>query len=94
MAQIPSALKDAAYVAIGFGVLTFQRAQVQRQELSKTVDGARESLEDRLKLVEERLEAVQSDVDKLLDDVETRLPDQARELLKVARGATRSLRSA
>lgn len=93
MPQIPSVVKDAAYIAIGFGVLTFQRVQVQRQELTKAIDAqlgeARESFEDRLKVVEERLEAVQADVDKLLDDVENRLPEQARDLLKVARGAAK-----
>jgi hypothetical protein len=82
MPQIPSVVRDAAYVAIGFGVLTFQRAQVQRRELTETI-------EDRVKLVEERLEAVQKDVDKLFDELETKLPDQARELFHAARGAAK-----
>ena len=34
-----SALKDGAYVAIGLGVLGFQRAQVQRVELTKQLEG-------------------------------------------------------
>jgi hypothetical protein len=32
-----SALKNAAYVAIGFGVIGFQRVQVHRRELTKQV---------------------------------------------------------
>src|ERR1700676_2996288 len=35
------ALKDAAYVAVGFGVLSFQKAQVRRQELAKQVKAQR-----------------------------------------------------
>jgi hypothetical protein len=42
--DIAKALQDAAYVGIGLGVIAFQKAQVQRVELQKTV--------------EERLEAV------------------------------------
>ena len=37
-------LKDALYVSVGLGVIAFQKAQVQRVELQKTV-------EDRLKSV-------------------------------------------
>jgi hypothetical protein len=29
--------KDATYVSIGFGLLTFQRAQVQRREFERTL---------------------------------------------------------
>jgi hypothetical protein len=35
-------LKDALYVSVGLGVIAFQKAQVQRQELQK-------ALEERLK---------------------------------------------
>jgi hypothetical protein len=82
MPEIPSFVRDAAYVAIGFGVIGFQRAQVQRRELTQTI-------EDRVKLVEERLDAVQKDLDNLLDDVETKLPEPARELFHAARGAAK-----
>lgn len=93
MPEIPSLVKDAAYVTIGFGVLAFQRAQVQRQELTKAVEAslgdARGTVEDRVKLVEERLEALQKDVDGLLSDVEERLPEAAREWLHAARAAAK-----
>lgn len=59
MPEIPSFVKDAAYVAIGFGVLTFQRAQVQRRELEAAV-------ESHVKLVEERLEAASGQLRSLL----------------------------
>ncbi len=37
--EVSNALKDGAYVAIGLGVLGFQRVQVQRVELIKQLEG-------------------------------------------------------
>jgi ElaB/YqjD/DUF883 family membrane-anchored ribosome-binding protein len=84
MTDVRSAIKDAAYVGIGFGVLAFQKAQVQRQELQKRIetslkdakggfDKLGEDVQDRLKLVEERLEALGKQVDAAADDFEERL---------------------
>lgn len=60
--EVAKVLQDAAYVSIGLGVIAFQKAQVQRQELSKnlqgTIDQARTAVEDNLKLVEERLRSI------------------------------------
>jgi hypothetical protein len=39
-----NALKETAYVAVGLGVLGFQRAQVQRVELAKQLDDLRAQL--------------------------------------------------
>lgn len=35
---LPKLARDAAYVAVGFGVLSFQRAQVRRRELRKRLE--------------------------------------------------------
>lgn len=32
-------LQDALYVSVGLGVIAFQKAQVQRNELQKAVEG-------------------------------------------------------
>lgn len=60
--EIAKAVQDAAYVTIGLGVIAFQKAQVQRNELSKslqgTIDDARAAVEDNVKLVEERLRSL------------------------------------
>ena len=67
--DVTNAVKDAAYVSVGLGVIAFQRFQVRRNELSKTLgaqtDEAKGYLElvgslvnDRVKVVEERLTAV------------------------------------
>ena len=37
-------LKDALYVSVGLGVIAFQKAQVQRNELQKTLESRLGSL--------------------------------------------------
>jgi hypothetical protein len=44
--DLTDALKEAAYVAVGLGVLGFQRAQVQRVELMKQVEAQLAGLSD------------------------------------------------
>lgn len=67
--DLANVAKDAAYVSVGLGVIAFQRLQVRRNELTKTIseqtEGAKGALDlvgalvnDRVKLVEERLGAV------------------------------------
>ncbi|MBK9180872.1 MAG: hypothetical protein IPM45_15130 [Acidimicrobiales bacterium] len=94
--DITKYLKDAVYVAIGFGVIVAQRLQVERVELQKRLEATfgesreqfettQKTLEERMKLLEERLEA-------LLDEVEGRLPEQAGELMKQSRAAAKDAR--
>jgi hypothetical protein len=98
--NVRNALKDAFYVTVGLGVLTVQRAQVQRRELRKQLESqfgdardqlqkAGKTVEDRVKVVEERLEKVEDRFEKLVDQFEGRLPEQARELVKQAREAAK-----
>lgn len=95
--DITKTLRDSLYVGIGLGVIAFQKAQVQRQELRKqveaNVDGARSAASDRFKTVEERLEAVEGRIDAVLDDVEQRLPEQARSVMHQAREVARDARA-
>ena len=55
-------LKDALYVSVGLGVIAFQKAQVQRNEVQKSlqprITDARTAVEDNVRLVEERLRAL------------------------------------
>ena len=66
--QATDAVKDAAYVSVGLGVIVFQRLQVRRNEVAKALEAhAGEAMEafevvgtlvnERLKLVEERVSA-------------------------------------
>ena len=71
-------LRDSLYTAVGFAVLGFQQAQVQRRQLQKEL--ARLAVE-----VNEKGEPV-------LDDLEAKLSDDLRPLLVSARSAARSAR--
>ena len=66
--DVTEAMKDAAYVSVGLGVIAFQRLQVRRTELTKAIAGPRGEAQgalevvgalvgDRLKMVEERVSA-------------------------------------
>lgn len=85
LAQIDTArarelVRDAGYVAIGLGVLTFQQAQVRRRELAARLD----TIEARLDDAVEQLEA------KLPEPAGT-VVGQAHELAKAARAQVRGL---
>ncbi|HEX9993685.1 MAG TPA: hypothetical protein VGB14_12225 [Acidimicrobiales bacterium] len=101
--QVAKALRDAFYVSVGLGVLTFQRAQVRRQELRKQltaqIGDVREQftrftgvVDERVKVVEERLDAVEDEFERLLDTVEERLPEQARDVFRTARETAKDAR--
>lgn len=83
-------LKDAAYVAIGLGVITFQRAQVRRRELEKQFEAQSEAIRPQMARFASEFEKL---VDPALDDVEGRLPAAAQDLLRQARAAARDVRS-
>ena len=73
-------LKDAGYVAVGVGVIAFQRTQVRRRELEQQLSDAGQQidkltalLEERRKLVEERIEALGEQLDRTVADLEARI---------------------
>jgi uncharacterized protein YjbJ (UPF0337 family) len=92
--------RDAFYVAVGVGVIAFQKLQVQRVELTKAVtkqlDEAKGSateyrgnvtdlVDDRVKLIEERLSGLEERLESLLNQLEGKLPEQAKDLVQQAR---------
>jgi ferritin-like metal-binding protein YciE len=94
MADVTKTLKDAAYVTVGLGVITFQKAQVRRQELRKQfethIQGTRAQVEKLAKQIEGRVEPV-------IDQLEEKLPGQAKaavhETRKNVREAQEQLKS-
>ncbi|HEU5083798.1 MAG TPA: hypothetical protein VFU14_10700 [Acidimicrobiales bacterium] len=94
--DIQRTVRDSFYVTVGLGVIAFQKAQVQRQELKKqleqNVGAAEQAVTDSVKTLEERLEAVEHRIDAVLDDVEERLPAQARLVMSQARGVAKDAR--
>ena len=81
--KVLGVLRDAAYVAIGFGVLTVQQAQVRRRELSKQLDRQRSQFDQQLSQlglskeqvddVVKQLEARFGQLDQRLDTLESKL---------------------
>jgi ElaB/YqjD/DUF883 family membrane-anchored ribosome-binding protein len=101
--EVTKVIRDAAYVVVGFGVLTFQRAQVRRQDLVKRLEDPRTQVEERfgsvrgqftdqVKKVDDALEQVLVKIEGSLDPVGERLPTQARDLLKQAQSQAREAR--
>jgi len=79
--------RDAAYTAVGFGVLGFQRLQVERRQLVKDLStsvGGKPGVRRMARQLDKA-------VDPVLDSVEGRLPEQARSLFRQARLAGRAL---
>lgn len=98
--DITKNLKDAAYIAVGLGVIGFQRAQVRRQELRKQfaeqrvvldtqAAEAREQVTKLVKTLEERFEPVVDQVEEQLDKVEDILPAQVKTVFQQARQVAR-----
>ena len=91
MADLRDYAKDAAYVAVGFGVIAFQKAQVRRQELRKQLDGQlgeaktgftqlSTTVEEQVKMLEERFAALGEQVERYGDELEARLEKALDEL--------------
>jgi hypothetical protein len=80
--EIPKMVEDTLYTAVGLGVLGFQRIQVHRQELKRSVsaslDDAREVVDDGLKTLEERLADLDDRFDEVFESVEPHLPEATR----------------
>lgn len=81
-------LKDSAYVAVGFGVLGFQRAQVARRELTTAVATDRERLEASVRAQVEDLSSV---LDAQLGEVRAQLGKAAANLEGVLEPVAREL---
>ncbi|MCB0978670.1 MAG: hypothetical protein KDB02_14555, partial [Acidimicrobiales bacterium] len=61
---VADAARDAFYVAVGAGVITFQKAQVQRQELTKL---AKAQFADAKVTADKSLDAARETAEKSLD---------------------------
>jgi hypothetical protein len=65
--DIAAVAKDATYVVIGAGVLGYQQAQVQRQELLKRLADPKSGIEDRFGAVRNDLSGALHSVDSTVD---------------------------
>ncbi|MHB8262750.1 MAG: hypothetical protein ACYDGY_03235 [Acidimicrobiales bacterium] len=99
--EVTGAAKSAAYVAVGLGVMGFQRAQVKRNELAKrfgqpsqnltsTLTFAKQELAKRAKDADIKLEHMLDRIDTGLEPLEEKLPGEARAALKYAQSQART----
>lgn len=95
--------RDAAYVAVGLGVLAFQRAQVRRNELQKVLSGQAGDLEGRfgdvrgeitkwVKSIDGQFEQVLETIESSIIPLEEKLPEPARGIVTTARTQAHEVR--
>jgi hypothetical protein len=95
--------RDAAYVAVGLGVLGFQRAQVQRVELQNRLSkdfsldqhlsGVRAELTKGVKQLDDLLENATQFIETSLQPLEAQLPATVTQLTTKAFEQAREVRS-
>ncbi len=86
--NLSQSLKDTAYVAVGLGVLGFQRAQVARRELAATLAADRERFEASMRAQVEDLSTV---LDTQLGEVRVQLGKAAATLEDVLEPVAKEL---
>src|SRR5580700_8662721 len=101
--DVTKTAKDAAYVAVGLGVMTFQRAQVRRRELVELarkqlpafegqLSEVRAEFGKRVKEIDGRIEVLATRVQSQLQPLEDRLPAPAQAVIGQAREARSQVR--
>lgn len=101
--KLVAAVRDAAYVTVGFGVLALQQAQVRRREMvrgiatrfgaSKTqVEQMLAKFETQIAKLDERVVAMESKIDATVERFEDRLPHQAAAVVGQAHGLVKAAR--
>jgi hypothetical protein len=95
--------RDAAYVAVGLGVLGYQRVQVQRVELQnrlsqdvsleERVDEVRQGVAKGFRQIDELADSAAHFVETTLQPIEERLPAPVTQLTTKARDQAREVRA-
>ena len=95
--------RDAAYVAVGLGVLGYQRVQVQRVELQnrlsedfsleERVDDVRQGVAKGFRQIDDLAESAAHFVETTLQPIEERLPAPVTQLTTRAREQAREVRA-
>jgi hypothetical protein len=97
--------RDAAYVAVGLGVLAYQRAQVQRVELQnrlsndfdldldKRIEGVRGGVAKGIHQLDDLAETAVQFVETTFEPIEEKLPPSVSQLTTKAREQAREVRT-
>lgn len=86
--KLVGAIRDAAYVTIGFGVLAFQQAQVRRRQIvtslserfgtdNATIETLLSVAEKQISATQRRIDRAEQSFDQAVDALEKRLPQPA-----------------
>jgi hypothetical protein len=92
MVAVTKTLQDAAYVAVGLGVIGFQRAQVRRQELRKQLDETRKDVASQVEAYRKQLEGTGKDLATQVEAYRSKLGELAERFEPVVKGAVRQVR--
>lgn len=101
--KVVAALRDAAYITIGFGVLAVQQAQVRRREVVKTLadrfgtsrtqmDDLLATFEAQITKLDGRFDALEAKLDSTVEKFEGRLPEQAAAIVGQAHDLAKAAR--
>ena len=95
--KLVAALRDAAYITVGFGVLTVQQAQVRRREVVKALadrfGASKGRIEELLTTAEARIKGIEQRFDTAVEKLEGRLPQQAAAIVGQAHDLAKAARS-
>ena len=94
--------RDVAYVAVGLGVLAYQRAQVQRVEIQKRlhedlpidqrIGDVRQGVAKGYRQIDDLAESAVQFVESTLQPIEERLPTSVTQVTSKARAQAREVR--
>jgi ElaB/YqjD/DUF883 family membrane-anchored ribosome-binding protein len=101
--KVVETARDAAYIAVGLGVLAFQRANAVRRDMtsdltdrfesSKTqVEDLRTKAQQRVAELDDRLVALEAKLDEVIASLEDKLPEQAASVVGQAHDLVKSAR--
>ncbi len=79
--DLTKTLREATYVAIGFGVLGFQRAQVRRRELAKQLESQRPDLGVQLAEVRAQIAELGHDLERRIEPALVEASERVEPLL-------------
>ncbi len=106
--KVLGVIRDAAYVVVGFGVLTVQQVQVRRRDLARSisdqavvkqlgigkeqVEELLKGLETRISQLDGRLDELETKLDTAIESLGDKLPEQASAFLGQAHDMAKAAR--
>jgi len=88
-ANVSDRVKEAAYAAVGLGVLGVQNFQVHRRDMAKQVEPQVREAAARLQRL---ASAADEAINPVIERIEDRLPDATRDLVRTARSVATDAR--